>query len=1047
MARMLPSRWTRYIVWGLTAALFAVPISGRAAEEGPFLRIETGVHEATINGAAVIPGQDRLVTVSDDKTARVWSRGTLLPQGVIRPPLGSSDTGALYAVAASAKTIAVGGRLKNPANGRYGVALYSTHDLAPAGILWGFTAPVTALALSPSGRLLAVGMQGGAGTRVIDLISGRSAPADGSYAGTVNGLAFDSGDRLAAVSDAGELHLSGPDGQPIKVPPGPKGTRFWRRAFSPDGNHLAIGDRDNPLVHLFDSQKLRWEADLRGGPLTAGGLGTVAYGADGKTVFAAGDYVDKSGQVFVRRFVLGPTPSATDLRATRQLVTDLIPDADGLTITTADPAILRIDAKGQPATTILSNHSDFRAAGVEALLVSDDATVIDIPGADGKRIRFDVRAHGILVGDATKMHRFYAASKGLSVTDWQNSRATRVNGQAVALEPSERIRSVAVLPDGSAAALGSDFFIRMIGRSGEIWAPREMEAPVWALNVGNDGRLLVAALGDGSVHWLDAASGKELLSLLIDPATRRFVLWTPEGFFDHDQRTDGMPDGRGLIGYRMNSASGRDSTFIEIGQLYPLFFRPDLVGLSLRNDAAAARELNQEAKLLGTVAVALAGGVPAKATLIEACALKNNACAETVRFEPHKPPKADEVVLHTDHERVRMRFRLDDAAGPPGPVAIKRNEAVIAGKIDIKVTEAKYRIEEVVLPLVHGVNRVRISPFSANRAVETAPEAEVAFVVERTQAAEPVTRSAGGPATPNDVARPEQPISRTLYLLSVGVGNFNEPAVNLLALPNAANDAETVAGLFADPSPPIYQKAIPTKLIDTDATRDAVLGAVRDIASKAGADDIVLIFLAGHGMRIEGQYYFATSDLGTGDPKAVRAFSHPSSPEAGAEATAALFKRHGLGQAELLDLVQSIEADHVALILDTCYSATAATSDAVARRDINATVTKRLGHAAGRFVLSSAFSKALDAAKEGSDHGLFTSFMLRAFDGEADFEGRRRIDFPNLAKYVQENVRGRSLELATKWHDDALRQEPAFYFAGSDFFPLRSVGGIGRKRQ
>ena len=67
---------------------------------GPYLQIETGPHEGTVNALAELPSGAAFISVSDDKTARVWSNETLAPQGVMHPPLGPHDDGKLYAVAA-----------------------------------------------------------------------------------------------------------------------------------------------------------------------------------------------------------------------------------------------------------------------------------------------------------------------------------------------------------------------------------------------------------------------------------------------------------------------------------------------------------------------------------------------------------------------------------------------------------------------------------------------------------------------------------------------------------------------------------------------------------------------------------------------------------------------------------------------------------------------------------------------------------------------------------------------------------------------------------
>jgi len=100
----------------------------------PFLRIETGMHEAAINRLLALPREGRLITVSDDKTARAWRLDTLAPDGVIRPPVGPGDDGALYAVAANDNLIFLAGRMPAP-DGGYAVNLVRRATLQPIGNL------------------------------------------------------------------------------------------------------------------------------------------------------------------------------------------------------------------------------------------------------------------------------------------------------------------------------------------------------------------------------------------------------------------------------------------------------------------------------------------------------------------------------------------------------------------------------------------------------------------------------------------------------------------------------------------------------------------------------------------------------------------------------------------------------------------------------------------------------------------------------------------------------------------------------------------------
>ena len=96
-----------------TAALTAaITVQVSAADQPkPILRIETARHNSRMNDAATDRAGHLLLTVGDDKTARMWSLPDLRPIGVLRPAIGPKAEGALYAVAISpdGAVAAVGG--------------------------------------------------------------------------------------------------------------------------------------------------------------------------------------------------------------------------------------------------------------------------------------------------------------------------------------------------------------------------------------------------------------------------------------------------------------------------------------------------------------------------------------------------------------------------------------------------------------------------------------------------------------------------------------------------------------------------------------------------------------------------------------------------------------------------------------------------------------------------------------------------------------------------------------------------------------------------
>src|SRR5262249_55514997 len=191
---------------------------------------------------------------------------------------------------------------------------------------------------------------------------------------------------------------------------------------------------------------------------------------------------------------------------------------------------------------------------------------------------------------------------GLDLRDWKNRVNPTLNGQAVKLETNEQSRCFAIAPDGQSLVLGTDWNLRRLARSGkEIWK-RPAPATVWGVNISGDGRWAVAAYGDGTIRWHRLSDGRELLAFFPHVDRRRWVLWTPSGYYD------ASPGAEDLIGWHLNR--GKDSTadFFPVSRFRGQFNRPDAVArvfetldegeaLRMANAQSGRRETTQPARL------------------------------------------------------------------------------------------------------------------------------------------------------------------------------------------------------------------------------------------------------------------------------------------------------------------------------------------------------------------------------------------------------------------------------------------------------------------
>ncbi len=206
--------------------------------------------------------------------------------------------------------------------------------------------------------------------------------------------------------------------------------------------------------------------------------------------------------------------------------------------------------------------------------------------------------------------------KGLTIDGWRNGRSPTLNGQTVPIEQYERVRSLTIASDAKRFFLGSSYALTAFDDAGAQKWRRLTRGEVWAVNASRDGRIVVAARGDGTIRWLRADDGRELLALQVLPNKKDWVLWTPEGFYE------ATPGAQDVLKWVTNHGPDRAASTLPVSAI-PKLHRPDALPLVLQEletaralgiaDLAAARSAVQiatgSAKPPGGVLHVLAIGV------------------------------------------------------------------------------------------------------------------------------------------------------------------------------------------------------------------------------------------------------------------------------------------------------------------------------------------------------------------------------------------------------------------------------------------------------
>lgn len=501
-------------------------------------------------------------------------------------------------------------------------------------------------------------------------------------------------------------------------------------------------------------------------------------------------------------FGLGP---ARDLAASPDSILHLLPlPQGGAAFAAADPGWGVVGPDGTLARAPRPPLSDAREAR-GGLAVSADGRTIEWPGAQG-RLRFELDGRGLVPASGAGVASSAVSAPGLSLADWRDSPAPKLNGQALALGRGEISRSAAIA--GDRLLLGTDTHRRLFDRRGRQLPEAAVTGAAWALAVAPAASVAVAALGDGTLRWFDLDGERPLAergALFVHADGARWALFTPEGFFDHAEG-----GGQHLMGVHLNRGAAEQPDWASFTQAYRALYAPAVVRARLAGDVTAARRRLAE---LGDLRAVIAR--QPRVTVTGLCVPDVSGECRALEAESSQPHGLS---------RVRIRLRLEDRGLGLGPVDVFLNGRNV-GRVD-PAGLAEIGIDVALDP---GVNTLQARAW--DQAVRLFAET-------------PVLRlDAGG--VEDRAAR--------LFIMAVGVDRYRNPQ---LALRFAAADATTVAQALRDGAVGLFASAEVTVLTDEAATREGILAALERLSREIGPQDTFLLYLAGHGVKTEPEERF-----------------------------------------------------------------------------------------------------------------------------------------------------------------------------------------------
>jgi uncharacterized caspase-like protein len=231
-----------------------------------------------------------------------------------------------------------------------------------------------------------------------------------------------------------------------------------------------------------------------------------------------------------------------------------------------------------------------------------------------------------------------------------------------------------------------------------------------------------------------------------------------------------------------------------------------------------------------------------------------------------------------------------------------------------------------------------------------------------------------------------------------------------LHLRYAVSDGEAIAAMVQAAAKRLFRQIHVTTLFDDAVTIDGLANTFREVAVTMTPRDVFVLYLAGHGVTLDGRYFFLPQDFRYYNDDAVR--------------------RKAVNQDHLQDWMALIPVRKSLILIDTCESGSFTNSLVAMRGMAEKVAIAKLTRATGRatIVASTDTQPALEGYK---GHGVFTYTLLQGLRyADAQFGNRDGYTgLFELASYVSDHVP----ELTKRVSRSKFEQIPQVHMVGTDF--------------
>jgi len=784
-----------------------------AQQEEPILVINPQGHSAMIWDVMFTPDGATLISVSDDKTIRLWDVATGDLIKTIRGQIGAGHEGKLFAgaLAPDGKVLAVGGYPS-----AWGIRLFNIQSGEQIGLLKGHTNVIHALAFSPDGRRLASGSFDKT-VRIWDVSRQQEFAKLEGHTDSVYGVAFSpDGKKVASASFDGTLRLWNV-GQIANLT-----YREMKRhtaevrcvAFAPNGRYIVSGGFDDKILLWDGNGNFVKEIDE-----LSNDVNTVSISADSRKVIAvSGMSPDRNAYVY-------SIPSG-------EKITTFSKHNNSVVASAFYGNNLIATAGGDDNDIYIW---DANSGTVKTHILGKGRTVLAVAFGEGLNVALGNSSDYVnnsKRGSLEKSFNFSAMSLNPQTPNESNFQRTRANYSGKSFEKvgdyelkivgdgtiknnrkfDGRVRSYTFTPDGN-VVVGSSFSLKLYRSDGAFI--RQFighTGVVWAVSVEPSGRILASASSDQTIKLWNLQSGA-LLATLFVTNDNEWICWTPQGYYA------ASAGGEKYIGWQINQGMDKAAEYYPVYTFRNRFLNKELVirTIELASFDKALAEYNAR---------------PVKKIVPET--ITSVLPPEVTWLSP------GEYYTKTSTNSIAIKARVT-SSDKITTLKIQVNGGTVATTSQIKTSSTIGQFGKIIeyrVPLIPQRNEIRI--YAENTNAFTTSNEIVVFYESL------------------DWMKPN------LYMVSIGISSYLREDQNLKY---ADADARSMSRIYRDQRGKLFKKVEIKELYDANATRTNIIKAFQWLEDNTTQKDVAIVFLSAHGYNEREKFYILPHD---GNPDELR---------------------------------------------------------------------------------------------------------------------------------------------------------------------------------